>query len=269
MPDNKEKYVCQLSPELQARAKAELNEEPARREKDIEMLRDWLKKQPHINARTDDAFLLRFLRNAKFSIERAKEKIDNFYTMRTAIPEWFTNLDVSYKGMQYLLSYGIFLPLGYDKDGRRVALIRSGSYDPSKVKWDDIMRLSGVLNEHLIRDEQSQINGIVMINDMSGMTGAHVAQFTPMIMKKSMALWTNCQPLRIKAMHYWKPPTFFEKIFFVSQTFYERKAAAACGSSWFGSEILMQQFPSRNFTKRIWRHSRRYQVYRRKIKKGG
>ena len=46
-----QQYVCTLSPELQKQAKDELNEDPARRQQDIETIRKWLKKQPHINAR--------------------------------------------------------------------------------------------------------------------------------------------------------------------------------------------------------------------------
>ena len=45
-------YKCELSPELQEIARKELHEDPSRREKDIEHIRDWLKKQPHITART-------------------------------------------------------------------------------------------------------------------------------------------------------------------------------------------------------------------------
>ena len=44
-------YVCNLSPELIQKAKDELNEDPDRRAEDIEAIRSWLKKQPHINAR--------------------------------------------------------------------------------------------------------------------------------------------------------------------------------------------------------------------------
>lgn len=40
-----------LSPDLQKKAIEDLNEVPERRESDIEHIRDWLKKQPHLNAR--------------------------------------------------------------------------------------------------------------------------------------------------------------------------------------------------------------------------
>lgn len=39
-----------LSKELQAKAIAELNEKPERIPEDIEYIKEWLRKQPHLNA---------------------------------------------------------------------------------------------------------------------------------------------------------------------------------------------------------------------------
>jgi len=42
---------------------------------------------------TDDQFLMTFLRGCKYSIERVKEKLDMFYTLRSAIPELMVDRD--------------------------------------------------------------------------------------------------------------------------------------------------------------------------------
>ncbi|GAB6024745.1 hypothetical protein CHUAL_009875 [Chamberlinius hualienensis] len=217
------KYVCKLSPELQKKAKDELKEDPARREEDIEILRQWITKQPYINGRTDDAFLLKFLRNAKFSIERAKEKIENYYTMKTAIPEWFSNHDLNHPKLQKLLSKGMFLPLGYDKEGRFVVLGRTAAYDPSEFKVEDVMKLNFIVSEYLLWDEQTQICGSVFINDGEGATGGHLAQWTPAVMKKAMTCFQDCLPIRSKGMHYVNLPSFFETFFNVMKMFMKEK----------------------------------------------
>jgi hypothetical protein len=42
---------------------------------------------------SDSQWLITFLRGCKFSLERTKEKLDMFYTFRSAVPEFFKNRD--------------------------------------------------------------------------------------------------------------------------------------------------------------------------------
>lgn len=85
-----------LRPELQKIAIEELNENPSRIDEDIAALRLWIQQQPHLKARTDDQFLVNFLRGCKYSLERTKAKMDRFYTLRTKYPEFYLghNVDV-------------------------------------------------------------------------------------------------------------------------------------------------------------------------------
>lgn len=82
-----------LNEELQKSAN-ELGEVPSRLAADLAALKEWISQQPHLKANTDDQFLVAFLRGCKYSLERAKEKIDKFYTLKTKFPEMFAITDV-------------------------------------------------------------------------------------------------------------------------------------------------------------------------------
>lgn len=82
-----------LSIGLAELAANELNEKPDRTKADIEALRSWIDKSPHLKSRKDDQFLIAFLRGCKFSLEKAKQKLDLFYTVRTHAPELIKNRD--------------------------------------------------------------------------------------------------------------------------------------------------------------------------------
>lgn len=80
-----------LSSELQEIAKNELHEDPSRMAEDLEQFKVWITKSPHLKVRMDDQFLIIFLRGCKYSLEKTKQKLDMFYTIRTHVPELMGN----------------------------------------------------------------------------------------------------------------------------------------------------------------------------------
>ncbi|XP_050724981.1 retinol-binding protein pinta-like isoform X3 [Eriocheir sinensis] len=186
-----DKYVCTLSPELLQRAKDEINEDPDRREADIEHIRDWLRHQPHINARMDDWTILRFLRGCKFSLERTKEKLDMFYTCKSLCPEWYKNRDPQDKKLRSILELGIVLPLpGFDQNGRRVMMSRPGLLDLSYATMDDLTKAAMMLFDvYQEEDEAHTVTGMVMVEDLKNISISYIAAMTPVIMKKAMTLF--------------------------------------------------------------------------------
>lgn len=83
-----------MIPELQKIAIEDLNEVPERINDDIQALREWVLKQPHLKSRTSDQFLVSFLRGCKYNMEKAKQKIDKFYSLRATLPEIYENRNV-------------------------------------------------------------------------------------------------------------------------------------------------------------------------------
>jgi hypothetical protein len=98
--------IRKLSPELQKVACEQLFEEPDKIPEMVQMLKDWIAKSPHLNARTDDQFLVNFLRCCKYSVERTKQKIDLYYTLRTHMPEWVQDRDPLKLRVKEVLSLG-------------------------------------------------------------------------------------------------------------------------------------------------------------------
>lgn len=133
-----------LSKELQKVALDELNEVPERLEEDIRVIRKWISQISHIKSRDDDQFIVCFLRGCKFSLEKAKQKIEQFYTARTLTPEFFANRDVNDKTLQEIMDNGFILPLPVDESSSepRVILTRLGHFDPNKFTFLDVMKVS-------------------------------------------------------------------------------------------------------------------------------
>ena len=76
-----------LNSELQKIAAENLQETQEKIEDEVPALKDWIRNSPHLSARTDEQFLIAFLRFCHYDLEKSKEQIDAFYTLRTSIPE--------------------------------------------------------------------------------------------------------------------------------------------------------------------------------------
>lgn len=214
-----------LSPELAAKAVKELNEVPSRLADDVQALKDWVAKQPHLRARTDDQFLVNILRGSKHSLERAKEKLDLFYTVRTSMAEVFTDNDPTSPRNLELLRLGTMLPLPktMTPDGPRIVVVRYDN-DPTKYSMIEMMRIHFFLMHLLIKDDDNMIvAGQIGLIDFKGATLSHFTQFTPSLMKKFAMLIQDASAVRMKSFNYVNVPGFFESIFNFFKSFLNNK----------------------------------------------
>lgn len=104
--DNMSLQIRPLSPALQKVACEQLFEEPEKIAEMVEMFKNWINKSPHLKARTDDQFLVTFLRACKYSLEKTKIKFDTFYTLRTHMPEWTQDVDPNKLRLKEILNLG-------------------------------------------------------------------------------------------------------------------------------------------------------------------
>ncbi|XP_037930083.1 alpha-tocopherol transfer protein-like [Teleopsis dalmanni] len=155
-----------LNEELKAIAKNELNEVESRIVEDISTLRTWIQKQPHLRARTDDQFLVTFLRGCKYSMEKAKSKIDFYYTIKALMPEIFTNFYMNEEFIELgRLGYFVALPnpLG-GIGGQRVHLAVYKNVDPNKYLLSTLFRYYILVSEFEINTDDNGIISVIFID---------------------------------------------------------------------------------------------------------
>ncbi|XP_017487127.1 PREDICTED: alpha-tocopherol transfer protein-like [Rhagoletis zephyria] len=208
--------VRPVNEHLQKIAIEQLNEVPESIRADIAALRTWIKQQPHLRARDDDQFLISFLRGSKYSLEKAKSKIDKFYTLRTKYPEFFAASNADEAIVREIINAGLLLllPTPLNEHGPRIILIRQGQLPAEKYKFDEFARAISHIQEIIIRDDDyAIISGMVSIIDVERATPAHVMQMTPSIMKKMSVQAEEAVPLRPKQQHFIHTPSGFETFF--------------------------------------------------------
>ncbi|XP_064292148.1 alpha-tocopherol transfer protein-like [Plodia interpunctella] len=217
--------VRPLPPELADKARHELNEDPKRLEDGIQHLKEWISKQPHLRARTDDQWLAAFLRGCKHSLELAKDKIDLYYSLRSTAPDLFSIRPNDSKFMELLRSgVALVLPRVQRPTDPRVILIRASEYDPNKFVVSELLALTLVMQQILyLEDDAFLVSGVINIVDMQGATVAHFLQMTPTMMKKMLVTGQDASPVRLKSAHYLSTPPGFESVLCIGKRLMSEK----------------------------------------------
>ncbi|XP_008513867.1 alpha-tocopherol transfer protein-like isoform X2 [Equus quagga] len=184
-------YVCTLSEELVTKAREELQEKPEWRLRDVQALRDMVRKEyPNLSTSLDDAFLLRFLRARKFDYDRALQLLINYHSCRRSWPEVFNNLKPS--ALKDVLASGFLTVLPHtDPRGCHILCIRPDRWIPSNYPITENIRAIYLTLEKLIQSEETQ-DGF---------------------------------PIRIKAVHVVNEPRIFKGIFAIIKPFLKEKIA--------------------------------------------
>ncbi|XP_057658442.1 alpha-tocopherol transfer protein-like [Diorhabda carinulata] len=194
--------LVQPSPELQINIRKELNEDINTRESDLEHIKQWLKKQPHLPDTWDESRMMTFLRGCKFSLEKCKRKLDMYFTMRTACPEIFSNRDISNPELKLVRELGHIPPLpGLTPNGRRVVVLRSKKNDVYDYDVADIMKVVLMIGDVRLAAEETGVAGDVYILDASVATASHFSKINPALIKKFLVIIQEAYPVKLKEVH--------------------------------------------------------------------
>uniref|UniRef100_A0A0B7AZ37 CRAL-TRIO domain-containing protein n=2 Tax=Arion vulgaris TaxID=1028688 RepID=A0A0B7AZ37_9EUPU len=217
-------YTCTLGSDALEKAKRELNEDPNTRHIEVKNLKSRLDKCPGLQPRTDFQFLLSFLRARKFDQEKTFELVKSYYNARVQSPDIYD--DAKPSRVKYLFQNGAVEVLKQpDINGCTVVIMRSGLWDIGNFPTTDIPKSLYLVFSKILKDENAQVNGVHCINNLSGFTLKHGAQFTPAFAKGLMQVFQDILPMRFKRMDFVNEPTFFDILFAIAKMFLKEKMA--------------------------------------------
>ncbi|KAG5880151.1 hypothetical protein JTB14_003575 [Gonioctena quinquepunctata] len=194
--------LVQPGPELQIEIRKELNEDVNTRDSDVDHMKEWLLKQPHLPDTWDEHRILTFLRGCKFSLEKCKRKLDMYFTMRTAVPEIFTNRDITRPELKLVVDLGQLPPLpGLTPDGRRVIVLRGKTHEVETYDIAEIMKVVLMIGDIRLDAEETGVAGDIYILDASVATPTHFSKINPSMIKKFLVITQEAYPVKLKQVH--------------------------------------------------------------------
>ncbi|XP_032686006.1 uncharacterized protein LOC116851075 [Odontomachus brunneus] len=179
----------------------ELKKNPELKLSDIQILRDWCEKQPHL-PKIQDVELAIFLHSNYYHIEPTKSTIENYYTYRTHIPELFSNRDIrKVKRLRDAFKVAAILPLKLTtKEGYIIVMSRLIDMDPSHFFYNESTNAAFMIFDEFLWTCGSVL-GNIYVGDATGFTMAHVGRINLALMKKFIYYVENAMPIRLKQIH--------------------------------------------------------------------
>ncbi|XP_001379317.1 alpha-tocopherol transfer protein [Monodelphis domestica] len=169
-----------------------------------------------------DAFLLRFLRARDFDLDLAWKLMKNYHKWREECPE--ITADLRPGTILGLLNSGYHAVLkSRDPTGSRVLIYRIAQWDPQLFTAYDVFRVSLITSELIVKEVDTQRNGVKAIFDLEGWQFSHAFQISPSVAKKIAAVLIDSFPLKVRGIHLINEPIIFHTVFSLIKPFLTEK----------------------------------------------
>jgi len=226
--------ISGISGETLERARKELNEEPDKRAEAIQELKEridqWERNPPPEEAgltfaRKDESFLLRFLRARKFDLDRALQLYINFYRYRQKYADKLT--DYNPRSVEHILKSGAVRVLDKRlRNGAKVICLFPHCWDYENVPFGDNFKTLMLTLDKLIEDEETQVNGIAIFNNLEGVSFFQIMKLVQSEqMEKGMVieLLQDAFPARFKGFHLINQPWYVSIVLAIMRPFMKSK----------------------------------------------
>lgn len=108
------------------------------------------------------------------------------------------------------------------KDDRLIFIMRIGHYNASCCTLDDACRYAFAVVDILNAQPEAQLNGFVILLDMSEVGQQHVGQFTNDFSRRYINCWETMYPVQLHQVHFYNYPSLFDPVYGMFRTLYYR-----------------------------------------------
>ncbi|KAJ9588022.1 hypothetical protein L9F63_028168, partial [Diploptera punctata] len=98
--------LCKPTPEIICHVREELGLDEKTIKDAVDGIKKWLELQPHLPKAEDDGRLERWLIRCKNNMEKTKQTIDMYYSLKTQVPELMSDWDVYQPWFDATVKYG-------------------------------------------------------------------------------------------------------------------------------------------------------------------
>ncbi|XP_063924738.1 retinaldehyde-binding protein 1-like [Zophobas morio] len=193
-------------------------------EDDIRTIQKWISEQPHFLQPLERRSITNFLILNKFSIEKTKQKIDNYYTTRTKLEEIYKEITPKFSSnVQEFIQIAYLLPHPQLLDYNRVFFFKIRNPDLAE-QLDNYVMARYVVACQEIRMREDVMYGDIFVIDCKHLPLSFFLKLTPTFLYKFFfMIYQQIYSIRLKGMYMINFPSFGETLVKILKTIMKRK----------------------------------------------
>lgn len=190
---------------------------------DVHCIREWLRQQQHLPQCTSDTMIAAFLIGCNNSMEKTKQHLENYYTVRSQMPEYYGDRDPLDNRIQLCSEALRLFPLPkLTPDGCRVTISSFRIADPNR--YDVKAYTKRLLAVADIRfNSEVYYRGDYLILDGNSFTLSHALKLTPSFAKDIIYCAQDVLPLHVRGVICINSPHFLERTLNIIKPFLKSK----------------------------------------------
>ncbi|BES87688.1 SEC14 [Nesidiocoris tenuis] len=214
---------------------------------DLITLGEWLDDQEHLppsKKNEDSKFLSGFLTGTKGSLQTAKRKLDNYYTLRSTCQIFEDRDPLSGSIKNTLANFVTATTPKPMPDGSRLSFVRCDAADPDDYDFLGTVRRIVQVTELRMRIDNGISAGEYFCLDGKGYTASHLVKVNPVIVREALTYIQEAVPARIKMFMFINCPQFVEvAVNRLIKPFLKKKLADRVFVTSDGASFLQSKFP--------------------------
>ncbi|GJQ85285.1 hypothetical protein Trydic_g23183 [Trypoxylus dichotomus] len=179
-------------------ADSQYSKDPRIRKEDVQILMEWMAKQPHL-PKIDEYKVILFFQSCYYRIESAKATIENYYTVRANCPEFFANRSIADVEKPMKSSVAYLLP-ELSVQGYSVMFAKLIDTNPDHFDCNNLIKYFDMAVSLILRQIGTS-EGHVLVVDMEGTSFGHVAKVNVNSARKYVHFLQEAMPVRVKEIH--------------------------------------------------------------------
>ncbi|XP_058829856.1 alpha-tocopherol transfer protein-like isoform X2 [Topomyia yanbarensis] len=195
---------------------------PDLKREDVQKIREWMEKQPHL-PKISDLEIILFLHSNYHRVESTKATIDAFYTCRTHAPELFSDRDMMSNELKNIMSLIVIVPLSIPtQDKYTVIYGKVINSDSTHFSFESALKFLTMIAD-VVQRESGAVHGYTFVLDMEGVTMGHVTKLSISTVKKFLHFLQEAMPVRLKGLHLTNVVPFIDKILMLIKPFMKKE----------------------------------------------